>query len=409
MHSWPDVVVPQIPDSPPVLRLFDSSSDSVRPLAERTDYRIYVCGITPYDATHLGHAATYLAFDLAIRQLRDAGKTVHYVQNVTDIDDPLLERAELNGEDWQDLARRETDLFRDDMTALRILPPEKYVGAVESMDLVAAAVKKLMDLGAAYQLTDGTADIYYDIDASPKFGYVSQYDEPTMMQFFAERGGDPERAGKRHALDPLLWRGKRDGEPSWTSVVGDGRPGWHVECTAIALDELGDTIDIQGGGSDLRFPHHEMSAAHAETLTGLNPFAGHYCQAAMVGLAGKKMSKSRGNLVLVSVLRRDGVDPMAIRLGLLAGHYRQDRDWDDEVLAEAMARLASWRQAVARTYAPDPTAAIQALRECLANDLDTAGALSAIDNWAVSDESPANPDAGREMAQAVDALLGIAL
>ncbi|PRZ42159.1 cysteinyl-tRNA synthetase [Antricoccus suffuscus] len=407
MHSWPDVVVPPIPDNPPALRLYDSSSDTVRPLADRGEYRIYVCGITPYDATHLGHAATYLAFDLAIRQLRDAGKTVHYVQNVTDIDDPLLERAEANGEDWQDLARRETDLFREDMTALRVLPPERYVGAVESMDLVADAVNKLLESGAAYRLADGTNDVYYDTDAAPKFGYVSQYDEATMLGFFAERGGDPEREGKRHALDPLLWRGIRDGEPSWSTVVGEGRPGWHIECAAIALDGLGDTIDIQGGGSDLRFPHHEMSTAHAETLTGLTPFAGHYSQAAMIGLDGEKMSKSKGNLVLVSVLRRDGVDPMAVRVGLLAGHYRQDRDWSDEVLHAALDRLSAWRAAVARDNAPEAAPVIAAIRERLADDLDTPAALRIIDDWAST--SGTAEGAGVQLSTAIDALLGIAL
>lgn len=407
MQSWPEVVTPHVPLTPPALRLYDSASDTVHALTDRDEYRIYVCGITPYDATHLGHAATYLAFDLVIRQLRDAGKAVHYVQNVTDIDDPLLERAERNGEDWQELARRETDLFREDMTALRIIPPAAYVGAVESMDLVAAAVDRLLKSGAAYRLADGTGDVYYDIDSAPKFGYVSQYDERTMLEFFAERGGDPDRAGKRHRLDPLLWRGAREGEPSWPSVVGEGRPGWHIECAAIAQDGLGDTIDIQGGGSDLRFPHHEMSTAHAETLSGAAPFAGHYTQTAMIGLDGEKMSKSRGNLVFVSTLRRDGVDPMAVRLGLLAGHYRQDREWSDAVLQEALDRLRAWRTAVARQTAPDAAPVIAAIRERLADDLDTPAVLRIIDEWAATPGT--REDAAQRLASAIDALLGIAL
>jgi L-cysteine:1D-myo-inositol 2-amino-2-deoxy-alpha-D-glucopyranoside ligase len=232
-----------------------------------------------------------------------------------------------------------------------------------------------------------------------------------MLAFFAERGGDPERAGKRQPLDPVLWRGAREGEPSWDGGLGPGRPGWHVECSAIALNRLGATFDVQGGGSDLRFPHHEMSAAHAEVLTGEWPFARHYAHAGMIGLDGEKMSKSRGNLVFVSRLRADGVDPAAIRLALYSGHYRTDRAWTSGLLDEATARLARWREAVGVASGPDADATLARLRERLSDDLDTPAALAAVDRWA--DEAltrgGSDAEAPRIVRDAVDALLGVAL
>lgn len=371
---------------------------------------MYVCGITPYDATHLGHAATYLTFDMVQRVLRDQGVDVRYVQNVTDVDDPLIERAERDGISWQDLAVRETDLFRSDMEALRIIPPAEYLGAVETIDLVVDGVAALLANGSAYRLDDGSADIYYDITTDDRFGYVSRYDESTMMKYFAERGGDPDRAGKRNRLDPLLWKGKREGDPSWPSAIGEGRPGWHIECAAIAMKHLGPQIDIQGGGEDLLFPHHECSAAHAESITGQWPFAGHYTHAGMVGYEGTKMSKSLGNLVKVSILTADGVDPMAIRLALLHGHYRDYREWTDEYLHKSEKTLSLWREAVRRPIAPSADATVAQIRECLANDLDTDGAVAAVTRWAT--QKPLHNDSGMStqvIRDAVDALLGITL
>jgi L-cysteine:1D-myo-inositol 2-amino-2-deoxy-alpha-D-glucopyranoside ligase len=372
---------------------------------------MYVCGITPYDATHLGHAATYLAFDLVNRLWRDAGHEVLYVQNVTDIDDPLLDRANRDGEDWIVLAMRETALFREDMTALRVIPPAHYIGAVESMPEVVDCVEKLLLSGAAYQLTDGTGDIYFDVTAAPRFGYESRYDEATMLALSAERGGDPDRAGKRNPLDALLWRGVRDGEPSWDSPLGPGRPGWHIECTAIALNRLGPGFDVQGGGSDLRFPHHELSAAHAECLSVEWPFARHYVHAGMIGLDGAKMSKSKGNLVFVSRLRGDGVDPAVIRLALLAGHYRADRSWTEALPVAAGRRLARWREAVSRPAGPEAVTLLAQVREHLGNDLDTPAALAAVDRWAdqALTEGGSDPQAPGLARDLVDSLLGIAL
>jgi L-cysteine:1D-myo-inositol 2-amino-2-deoxy-alpha-D-glucopyranoside ligase len=373
---------------------------------------MYVCGITPYDATHLGHAATYLAFDLVNRIWRDLGHDVHYVQNITDVDDPLFERADRDGIDWVDLGQREIQLFREDMAALRVLPPRDYIGAVESVDEVVEVVGKLVASGAAYIVDDAEhPDIYFRTDATEQFGYESGYDLPTMQKFFAERGGDPDRPGKRDPLDALVWRAARDGEPSWDSPHGPGRPGWHIECAAIALNRIGSGFDVQGGGSDLIFPHHEFSAAHAEALTGDRRFAKHYVHTGMIGLDGEKMSKSRGNLVFVSKLRAAQVDPAAIRLGLFAGHYRQDRAWTDDVLDDAVNRLARWRRAATNDSGPASAPTIERLRQHLADDLDTPKAIAAIDAWAadVHDGLGSDTAAPGEIAAAVDALLGVPL
>jgi len=373
---------------------------------------MYVCGITPYDATHLGHAATMLTFDLINRLWRDNGHDVTYVQNVTDIDDPLLERAERDGEDWVVLAMRETALFREDMEALRIIPPAHYVGAVESIPAIVDQVSALLDRGIAYRLDDGTGDVYFEVAQDPRFGYESNLSRAEMLTLFAERGGDPDRGGKRDALDPLLWRGAREGEPAWPGgVLGPGRPGWHIECAVIALGLLGSRIDVQGGGNDLLFPHHEMSAAHAEAITGDVPFASHYCHAGMIGLDGEKMSKSKGNLVFVSRLRADHVDSMAVRLALFADHYRADRQWTDDLRKMAEQRLARWREAVASRSGPSGERLVADLRAALADDLDTPSALTVVDAWAEAALSGSGDDtqAPALVVTAVDALLGVQL
>jgi L-cysteine:1D-myo-inositol 2-amino-2-deoxy-alpha-D-glucopyranoside ligase len=412
MDAWTGHDVPNLPGDAPTLKLYDSARRSVQPVMPGETATMYVCGITPYDATHLGHAATMIAFDLVNRLWRDAGHQVGYVQNVTDIDDPLLERAQRDGEDWVVLAMRETALFREDMEALRIIPPEHYVGAVESIPSIAAHVRELVAKGAAYRLEDGTGDVYFDITAAPRWGYESNLSRPEMTTLSAERGGDPDRAGKRDPLDPLLWRGAREGEPVWDGGdLGPGRPGWHIECATIALNLLGETIDVQGGGSDLLYPHHECSAAHAEVLTGKGPFAGHYVHAGMIGLEGEKMSKSKGNLVFVSRLRADGVDPMAVRLGLLSGHYRADREWTDEVRKAGEQRVARWREAAAAPSGPSGAGLVAAVRQALTDDLDAPAALAVVDAWADAVLSGVGDDATapRLMAQAVDALLGVRL
>jgi L-cysteine:1D-myo-inositol 2-amino-2-deoxy-alpha-D-glucopyranoside ligase len=411
MQSWPSVPVPALPGRGPDLRLYDTSDRQVRPTATGSTATMYVCGITPYDATHLGHAATYLAFDLVHRQWLDQGHAVHYVQNVTDVDDPLFERAARDGVDWRELGDREVALYREDMAALRVLPPTEYVGATEAIPEVVELVEKMLASGAAYVIDGEFPDVYYRADATPQFGYESGYDRDTMLRLFAERGGDPDRPGKTDELDPLLWVAARPGEPSWPSPFGEGRPGWHVECAAIALSRLGSGLDIQGGGSDLIFPHHEFTAAHAECVRSERRFARHYVHAGMIGWDGHKMSKSRGNLVLVSRLRADGVEPAAIRLGLLAGHYRADRSWSQQVLDEAAVRLHRWRTATSLPAGPDAADTIARVRQYLADDLNTPKALAALDAWATDALEYGGHDeqAPQLVVTAVDALLGVDL
>ena len=419
---WPAPSVPRLPGRGLPVRIHDTSTGSTLPTAPDTVARMYVCGITPYDATHLGHAATYVAFDLLNRAWRDAGHEVRYVQNVTDVDDPLLERAAATGRDWKELAAEQIDLFAADMTALAVLPPDAYVGAVEGIPLVVAAVEKLLDAGHAYQVSgyqlpngelEPDGDVYFSVHADPRFGTVANLDEPTMLEIFAERGGDPDRPGKKHPLDCLLWRVARPGEPAWGGGrLGRGRPGWHIECTTIALEHLGMSFDVQGGGADLAFPHHEMGAAEGQLLTGSWPYARVYAHAGMVGLDGHKMSKSRGNLVFVSRLRADGVEPAAIRLAILAHHYRSDWEWTPAELTTAQQRLAHWRAAL-DGGGTDDEALLMQLRERMADDLDAPGALAAVDAWAAARPGTAGPTGsgqdGRLAALAVRSLLGIEL
>lgn len=409
MRAWPEVAIPPLSENPRhELMIFDSQTKRLQSTPASDKATIYVCGITPYDATHMGHAATYVAFDLLIRTWIDMGKTVSYVQNITDVDDPLLERAKVQGIDWKDLAYREIALFREDMTALRVIPPAHYIGAVEAIPLVVQAIENLQRSGEVYSVDN---DLYFNVHSDPQYGERSHFGTEEQLKIFGERGGDPKRSGKRDPLDPLLWLAKRPDEPFWPSPFGEGRPGWHIECCAIAQHYLGvATMDVKGGGSDLIFPHHEMSASQAHAITG-KPFARNYVHTGMIGLDGEKMSKSRGNLVFVSALRRAGVDPMAIRLALMAGHYRDDRDWSDQLLIAATARLELWRAALARQGGPAAQPVIETIRESMANDLDSPTALAAIDTWA--DETlrrdwPENGELGL-MSRALDALLGIAL
>lgn len=402
MHAWPTPSVPAVAGTPVPLKLYDTADQLVKEVDTTPDANgevgLYVCGITPYDSTHLGHAATYLTFDLVQRQLIANGHAVHYVQNITDVDDPLFERAARDGVDWRELGTSQIDLFRSDMEILSVIPPRDYIGAMESVDEVIAMVQRLLAKGAAYELDHG--DIYASIEATQQFGYESNLDRATMAQFFAERGGDPEREGKRDPLDALIWRGHREGEPAWESPFGPGRPGWHVECSAIATNRLGAHFAIQGGGSDLAFPHHEFSAAHAEAALEVDRMASHYVHAGMIALDGVKMSKSLGNLVFVHKLSEQGHDPSAIRLAVFAGHYRTDRDFSDAILDEAEARLARWREQLGgEASEAEAIAVVDELRAHLANDLDTPRALTLIDG--------VTGDHDRIIATALDGLLGV--
>jgi L-cysteine:1D-myo-inositol 2-amino-2-deoxy-alpha-D-glucopyranoside ligase len=429
MDAWRGAEVPELPGDGVEVRLRDTATGQLTVAASGHRASLYACGITPYDATHMGHAATFTAWDLLVRAWLDAGHEVAYVQNVTDVDDPLLERADRDGEDWRELARRETDRFRGDMEALRNLPPTRYVGAVEAIPIIEEFTERLAARGALYDL-DG--DVYFARAADQNFGALSGPGTATglsiteMTELSALRGGDPDRPGKKDPLDPLVWRAERPGEPAWDSRFGPGRPGWHVECAAIAAEYLGPSFDVQAGGNDLVFPHHEMSGSHARVAcTPADDgalFARVYAHSGMVGYRGEKMSKSLGNLVFVSRLRAANVDPMAIRLALIAHHYRTDWEWTDAVLAQAQARLDRWRAAVARAApsgnsaapatAPAADAVLAAVRARLADDLDSPGAVAAVDAWAdgvLVAPGGTGPQDAALIRDTVDALLGVAL
>jgi L-cysteine:1D-myo-inositol 2-amino-2-deoxy-alpha-D-glucopyranoside ligase len=412
MKAWSDLYIPPLDArfSLAALSLHDTATSSVKPLARKKTYRIYVCGITPYDATHLGHANTYLAFDLVNRYLRATGAQVNFVENITDIDDPLLERAARDGIDWEDLAHSQIKLFKSDMVALHVIPPAHYIGAIEAIPEVIRAIKTLQEKGTVYNVDQ---DLYFEVRSDSDFGRRSNLSEPEMLEIFAQRGGDPLKPGKKDPLDALLWLAQRPNEPGWESEYGLGRPGWHIECCAIALNYLdiaeGDatSIDIQGGGSDLIFPHHEMSAAQSKMING-REFATHYVHAGMIGLDGEKMSKSKGNLVLVSNLLKEGRDAMAIRLALLSHHYRSDHMWTDTDLVNAEEFMDQLRIALSRMEVAPTDATINEIIAALSNDLDTPRAIKALRNWLIATNAGKIGGSPGELSRAIDTLLGIA-
>jgi L-cysteine:1D-myo-inositol 2-amino-2-deoxy-alpha-D-glucopyranoside ligase len=413
MKSWNEVEIPAIGSAInfPALSLTNSASGQKEQVKRKPVYRMYVCGITPYDATHLGHAATYLAFDLINRYLKASGSEVHYVQNITDIDDPLLERANRDGIDWTDLAHQQIDLFRSDMINLRVIPPAHYIGAVDAIPLVTDAIENLYSKDSIYPVEQ---DLYFKVHADAQFGQRSHLSQEKMMEIFAERGGDPTREGKSDPLDCLVWMSQRPNEPGWPSPFGTGRPGWHIECTAIAIKYLepspseGALIDIQGGGSDLIFPHHEMCAAQAQVLSG-KPLASTYVHAGMIGLDGEKMSKSKGNLVFVSKLVAAGRDPMAIRWALMKDHYRQDRMWTDELLVTAESEMDALRSCMSRADVAPTNDLIEMIVNALSDDLDTWSAITALNTWVGRTQSGDTGGDAQALKVALDALLGIKL
>lgn len=395
--------MPHLPGASPIPLIFDTPTQQ---LVAAPGGGMYVCGITPYDATHLGHAATYVAYDTLLRVWLDGGREVTYVQNVTDIDDPLLERAAATGVDWRELARSQTDLFRSDMEALSVIPPTHYIGVVETMELIIEGVTQMLDAGAAYWVGQ---DLYADLSADERFGTIGNLDPATELRYFTERGGDPQTPGKRDPLDPLLWRGEREGEPAWDGgKLGPGRPGWHVECAIIARKYLRMPFVVQGGGEDLVFPHHEMSLSHLRILTGTPDPAEVCMHTALTAYEGEKMSKSLGNLVFVSGLRREGVHPDAIRLLLLGQRYRVEWEYTDGHLHRATDRLEAWRAAMGGEGSPGGATGADVLarvREHLADDLDTPAALAVVDDWARSGRRGAEDR--RLVADLADALLGV--
>ena len=407
MKTWPDLYLPRLDSSYfPTLKLKDSNSGEVKPITGDS-FKMYVCGITPYDATHLGHAATYLSFDLINRYKRLSGSTVSFVENVTDIDDPLLERANRDKTDWQLLANTQIDLYKSDMTALRVLPPTNFAKVTDSIDIIERFIQKLSHNGHLYEIS---GDYYFSVESFLET-LPLQIDE--AISIFAERGGDPNRSGKKHPLDPVIWLANRNNEPGWQSSLGFGRPGWHVECTAIACEYLDDKnsdpiIDLQGGGSDLIFPHHFMSAQIVKAAYGRD-FAKYFVHSAMIGLDGEKMSKSKGNLVFVSKLLEAKVDPMVIRWALLKGHYQEDRAWSNELLNTAESEINQIRRSLSKSEVSDAAELISGLILDISNNLDTPSALNRLLDW--SEKSDNNGDVNQSglVSRAIDSLLGLAL
>ena len=414
MKSWADLSLSKSEGYSDVYRtlsLYNTASQSVEELPKTDHYRLYVCGITPYDATHLGHAATYVAFDLINRYLQFGGADVSFVQNITDIDDPLFERAKRDGVDWSELATSQIELFRGDMVALHVIPPDHYVGVVEAMQIIIDAISALASKDSTYKVDD---DLYFRVRLDPEFLKRTHLSSELAMEYFAERGGDPQRIGKNDPFDALVWKAQRDGEPGWPSPFGIGRPGWHIECSAIALHYLRpDTsdefaIDIQGGGSDLIFPHHDMSASQGLVATG-QKFARFFVHAGMIGLDGTKMSKSLGNLIFVSRLINDGIEPMAIRLALLGHHYRSDHMWGSSEISDASAFLQRLRLNLARMEVAPTQPLIADLLSALSNDLDTVRALELLASWCTATENGASGGSAGQLSRVLDDLLGLAI
>jgi L-cysteine:1D-myo-inositol 2-amino-2-deoxy-alpha-D-glucopyranoside ligase len=354
------------------MRLHDTARRAVVEFAPPEHVLMYTCGITPYDATHLGHAATYLAYDVLQRRLIDRGHRVTCVRNVTDVDDPLFAKARELGVHYLDLAAGEEARFEADMEALNALPVASAPRASSAIPDIRGFIGMVIDRGYAYEA--GGA-VYFDVSRYPGFGEVSNYGRDEMLMLARDRGGDVDNPDKRDPLDFVLWQPSAPDEPSWDTLWGPGRPGWHIECSARALRELGSTIHLHGGGADLIFPHHECERAQSEAATG-EPFVQHWMHTALISMDGHKMSKSRGNLVFIDALRREW-DPAAIRLGIIGHHYRAEWEWDDGLMPRSTDHLARWRAAVAAGGADG--GALDAVRDRLDDDLDTPGAFSVID------------------------------
>ena len=363
------------------MRLYDTARREVVPFEPGPTVLMYTCGITPYDATHLGHAATFLAYDVLQRRLIDMGHAVKCVRNVTDVDDPLFAKARELGVHYLDLAAGEEARFEADMAALDMLPMHSTPRASSAIADIRGFIGMVLDRGFAYQ---AGGNVYFDVTRSPDFGSVSHYSHEQMIDFAREHGGNPDDPNKRDPLDFVLWQPSAPDEPSWESLWGPGRPGWHIECSALALRELDTTIDLHGGGSDLIFPHHECERAQSEAATGA-PFVRHWMHVAMVFMDGHKMSKSRGNLVFVDALRREW-DPRVIRLGIVAHHYREEWEWNTDIMPTAAQRLAAWVDSTTRGSVTDVASGqlLADVRDRLDDDLDTPGALDTIDRAAAA-------------------------
>jgi L-cysteine:1D-myo-inositol 2-amino-2-deoxy-alpha-D-glucopyranoside ligase len=372
------------------VRLYDTRTREVVDLEVGPVVTIYTCGITPYDAAHLGHAATYLAYDVLQRRLRDAGHTTTCVRNVTDVDDDILRKARELGVHYLDLAAQEIAKFDRDMAGLGLLPVASEPRATSAIPEILSIIGRSLEAGVAYE---AGGSIYFRVADAPAFGTISHLGRDEMLILAKENGGHPEDPNKHDPLDFVLWQPSLADEPSWESRWGPGRPGWHIECSALVLRELGPTIDVHGGGRDLIFPHHECEAAQSAAVTN-QPLARYWMHVGLVGLDGTKMSKSLGNLVFVADLL-ERAPAAAARLALLDHHYRHDWTWTDEDLPAAVQRLARY---VDRRGDRDGALLLDDVRAALDDDLDAPAALAAID------AAPSGTDVSPALA-----LLGVTL
>ena len=351
------------------MQLYDTARRAIVAFEPNDNVLMYTCGITPYDSTHLGHASTFIAYDVLQRRLIDMGHTVRCIRNVTDVDDPLFAKARELGVHYLDLAAGEEARFERDMEALNALPVAATPRASSAIPDIRGFIGMVLDRGFAYE---SGGSVYFDVSKFDSFGSLSHYTSEEMLELAKERGGNIDDPDKRSPLDFVLWHPSADDEPSWETMWGAGRPGWHIECSALALRELGTTIDLHGGGADLIFPHHECEMAQSEAATG-EPFVKHWMHTALISMDGEKMSKSLGNLVFVDELRKS-YDARAIRLAIIEHHYRDPWEWDGELMPRNAARLDSWN-ANARS---DPEL-LDEVRHCLDDDLNTPGAVAVID------------------------------
>tara|TARA_A100001037_G_scaffold217141_1_gene194983 strand:+ start:6278 stop:7450 length:1173 start_codon:yes stop_codon:yes gene_type:complete len=387
------------------MRLYDTSRSAVVPFEPGDTVSIYLCGVTPYDATHLGHAFTYLCFDVLIRRLEDLGHEVKMVRNITDVDDSILAKAKEIDVDYMELGLSETAQFRDDIKALDLRPAVAEPTVTGSINEIVSLISQLAEKGHTYTV-DGTT--FFDVTTFSDFGQISGYDEPTMISFANERGANTEDERLRNPLDFILWQKSEEDEPSWDSPFGPGRPGWHIECSAMAMSELGPTIDLHGGGDDLIFPHHECETAQSVAANN-SPFARHWMHIGMVAYEGEKMSKSLGNLVFVRDLRT-GHDPRAIRLALLSNHYRAGFEWFDSDIDKGEAMLERMIEAASCPSGPDSETLLSQVREAIDDDLNLPKACEIIDDFAVKmiEGSGNDSDAKTALTKAAE-LLGVNL
>lgn len=361
------------------MKLYNSFSEKIENFSPGNhEVSLYVCGITPYDTTHLGHAFTYTTIDILVRYLEFLNLKVNYVQNVTDIDDDILRKAREVGEDWRAIGNRWTTHFIQDMQALNVRPPDHFPRATEMIEDIVNRVQSLLSKGVAYE---NGGSVYFSIDSWSDFGNLSKLSRDQMLPIANERGNQPDDPKKRNPLDFVLWQSQKTGEPGWDSPWGIGRPGWHIECSTMATKFLGETIDIHSGGMDLNFPHHECEIAQVEPVTGRKPFVRFWMHIAMVRYAGEKMSKSLGNLIMVSDLL-EKYPPDVIRLYLASHHYRDAWEFREEDLIKSMDQVQTLIEAVQINGGSDEPLEADSYWDsfcnAMDNDLDSTNAIQVL-------------------------------